>query len=164
MEEETYKLKYSDEYLDHIEKHLKSGQKKLLIKINSLLDELETHPTTGTGQVEPLKGYGERNVYSRRINQKHRLTYEVFDEGKNVLVLRMRNVPAMDISGLEALEELLKLCKKRGINLILSHVNEQPMKVMEKAGFIEKIGRENCCDNIDKSLERAESLKISRSC
>ena len=88
----------------------------------------------------------------------------VFDEGKNVLVLRMRNVPAMDISGLEALEELLKLCKKRGINLILSHVNEQPMKVMEKAGFIEKIGRENCCDNIDKSLERAESLKISQSC
>lgn len=88
----------------------------------------------------------------------------VFDEGKNVLILRMRNVPAMDISGLEALEELLKLCKKRGINLILSHVNEQPMKVMEKAGFIEKIGRENCCDNIDKSLERAESLKISQSC
>lgn len=88
----------------------------------------------------------------------------VFDEGKNVLVLRMRNVPAMDISGLEALEELLKLCKKRGINLILSHVNEQPMKVMEKAGFIEKIGRENFCENIDKSLERAESLKISRGC
>ena len=88
----------------------------------------------------------------------------VFDEGKNVLVLRMRNVPAMDISGLEALEELLKLCRKRGINLILSHVNEQPMKVMEKAGFIEKVGRENCCENIDKSLERAESLKISKSC
>ena len=87
MEEEIYKLKYSDEYLDHIEKHLKSGQKKLLIKINSLLDELETHPTTGTGQGEPLKGYGERNVYSRRINQKHRLTYEVFDEGKYVEVL-----------------------------------------------------------------------------
>lgn len=83
----------------------------------------------------------------------------VFEEGRNVLVLRMRNVPAMDISGLEALEELLNLCKKRGISLILSHVNEQPMKVMEKAGFIEKIGRENCCDNIDKSLERAESLK-----
>ncbi|WP_314203584.1 Txe/YoeB family addiction module toxin [Capnocytophaga bilenii] len=87
MEEETYKLKYSDEYLDHIDKHLKSGQKKLLAKIDSLLDELETHPTTGTGQVEPLKGYGERNVYSRRIDQKHRLTYEVFAEGKYVEVL-----------------------------------------------------------------------------
>lgn len=115
-----------------------------------------------------------------KLVPKNTLVYEIFgalffgaakdlmniphEEGKNVLVLRMRNVPAMDISGLEALEELLKLCRKRGINLILSHVNEQPMKVMEKAGFIEKVGRENFCENIDKSLERAESLKISRIC
>lgn len=87
MEEETYKLKYSDEYLNHLEKHLKSGQKKLLVKIDSLLDELEVLPTTGTGQVEPLKGYGERNVYSRRIDKKHRLTYEVFEEEKYIEVL-----------------------------------------------------------------------------
>ena len=115
-----------------------------------------------------------------KLVPKNTLVYEIFgalffgaakdlmniphEEGKNVLVLRMRNVPAMDISGLEALEELLKLCRKRGINLILSHVNEQPMKVMEKAGFIEKVGRENFCENIDKSLERAESLKIRKSC
>ena len=71
----------------------------------------------------------------------------------------MRNVPAMDISGLEALEEVLEFCKKRGMILILSHVNEQPMKVMEKSGFIEKLGKENLCESIDKSLERAESLK-----
>ena len=87
MEEETYKLKYSDEYLNHLEKHLKSGQKKLLVKIDSLLDELEVHPTTGTGQVEPLKGYGERNVYSCRIDKKHRLTYEVFEEEKYIEIL-----------------------------------------------------------------------------
>ena len=82
----------------------------------------------------------------------------VNEEGKNVLILRMRNVPAMDISGLEALEELLELCKKRNMTLILSHVNEQPMKVMEKAGFTEKAGRENFCENIDKALERARTL------
>ena len=81
------------------------------------------------------------------------------EEGKNVLILRMRNVPAMDISGLEALEEVLEFCKKRGMTLILSHVNEQPMKVMEKSGFIEKLGKENLCESIDKSLERAESMK-----
>ena len=80
------------------------------------------------------------------------------EDEKNVLVLRMRNVPAMDISGLEALEELLEICKKRNMTLILSHVNEQPMKVMEKAGFIEKAGRENFCENIDKALERARVL------
>ena len=44
------------------------------------------------------------------------------------------------------------------MTLILSHVNEQPMKVMEKAGFIEKAGRENFCENIDKALERARVL------
>ena len=79
-------------------------------------------------------------------------------EGKNVLIFRMRNVPVMDISGLEALEEALETCNKRDMTLLLSHVNEQPMKVMEKAGFIAKIGKENICDNIDKALERAEKL------
>ena len=83
------------------------------------------------------------------------------EDEKNVLVLRMRNVPAMDISGLEALEELLELCKKRNMTLILSHVNKQPMKVMEKAGFIEKAGRENFCENIDKALERAKALECN---
>ena len=79
-------------------------------------------------------------------------------EGKNVLIIRMRNVPVMDISGLEALEEILETCKKRDLTLILSHVNEQPYHVMEKAGFIEKIGTENICENIDASLARAEKL------
>ena len=82
----------------------------------------------------------------------------VHKEGKNVLIFRMRNVPVMDISGLEALEEALETCNKRDMTLLLSHVNEQPMKVMEKAGFIAKIGQENICDNIDKALARAEKL------
>lgn len=44
------------------------------------------------------------------------------------------------------------------MTLILSHVNEQPMKVMEKAGFIEKAGREIFCENIDKALEIASTF------
>ncbi|NHI68377.1 sulfate permease [Lactococcus garvieae] len=105
---------------------------------------------------------------------KHTVVYEIFgslffgatteflnfthEEGKRVLILRMRNVPAMDISGLEALEETFEICKKKKMTLILSHVNKQPYHVMEKAGFIEKIGRDNICKNIDASLERAESF------
>lgn len=79
-------------------------------------------------------------------------------KNKNILILRMRNVPAMDISGLEALEETLEICQKRGMTLILSHVNKQPYHVMEKAGFVEKVGQENLCKNIDASLKRAASL------
>ena len=43
--------------------------------------------TTDTGQIEPLKGYGERNVYSYRIDKKHHLIYEVFEEEKRVDLL-----------------------------------------------------------------------------
>ena len=92
--------------------------------------------------------FGAANVFT---SFKH-------EEGKNVLILRMRNVPVMDISGVEALEEILETCKKRNLTLILSHVNEQPYHAMEKAGFVEKIGSENICENIDASLERAEKL------
>ena len=92
--------------------------------------------------------FGAANVFT---SFKH-------EEGKNVLILRMRNVPVMDISGVEVLEEILETCKKRNLTLILSHVNEQPYHAMEKAGFIEKIGAENICENIDASLERAEKL------
>ena len=108
-----------------------------------------------------------------KLVPRNTLVYEIFgalffgsndlqniahEEGKNVLILRMRNVPAMDVSGLEALEDLLEICKKRNMKLILSHVNEQPMKVMEKSGFMEKLGKDNFCDNIDRALERAKSL------
>ena len=92
--------------------------------------------------------FGAANVFT---SFKH-------EEGKNVLILRMRNVPVMDISGVESLEEILETCKKRNLTLILSHVNEQPYHAMEKAGFVEKIGAENICENIDASLERAEKL------
>ena len=92
--------------------------------------------------------FGAANVFT---SFKH-------EEGKNVLILRMRNVPVTDISGVEALEEILETCKKRNLTLILSHVNEQPYHAMEKAGFVEKIGAENICENIDASLERAEKL------
>lgn len=45
------------------------------------------------------------------------------EEGKNVLILRTRNVQAMDISGPQALEAVFKLCQKSAMTLILSHVD-----------------------------------------
>ena len=80
------------------------------------------------------------------------------DDLKQVLILRMRNVPAMDIEGMEALEEAYETCQKQGIKLLLSHVTEQPRHVMEKAGFVKKLGEENFCENIDAALERAAML------
>ena len=80
------------------------------------------------------------------------------DETKNVLILRMRNVPAMDISGLDALEETLAICQKRGMTLLLSHVNPQPYRVLEKSGFIQTIGPDHICESTDQALEKAAAL------
>ena len=75
------------------------------------------------------------------------------------LIVRMRSVPAIDITAMNSLEELYLNCKKNGIKLIFSHVNEQPLRVMEKAGFIEKVGRQNFCDHIEGAIVLAKQNK-----
>lgn len=77
---------------------------------------------------------------------------------EDVLVIRMRSVPAMDANGLLTLEKIYETCKKDNVKIVFSHVNEQPMRVLEKAGFVDKIGRENFCSHIDLALARAEEL------
>ena len=74
------------------------------------------------------------------------------------LILRMNSVPALDSTALNALTELYDKCTQKKITIILSHVNQQPMNVMEKSGFAQKIGMENICDNIDAAIARAEQL------
>ena len=61
--------------------------KKLLKKINSLLKEIKRTPYEGIGKPEPLK-HELQGAWSRRINQEHRLVYEVFDEQINVMACR----------------------------------------------------------------------------
>lgn len=74
------------------------------------------------------------------------------------LVLRMRSVPAIDVTALNALESLCDRCHDKGVRVVFSHVNEQPYHAMEKAGLIERIGKENFCSHIDEALIRAEEL------
>lgn len=77
----------------------------------------------------------------------------------NILILRMRSVPALDATAMHFFEEFYAKCKKKNITLILSHVNEQPMHTMKKAGFDKLVGEENFCAHIDDALKRAEELQ-----
>ena len=72
----SYSIELTEVAIFDIEKHKKSGDKKVLIKIDKLLNELREHPTTGTGKPEKLKHY-EIPTLSRRINSKHRLVYRI---------------------------------------------------------------------------------------
>ena len=80
------------------------------------------------------------------------------DEKMNCLILRMRSVSAIDATAMHNLEGMLAECEKKHIRLIFSHVNEQPMHVMQKAGFVERVGSENFCAHIDDALKRAEEV------
>lgn len=77
-----------------------------------------------------------------------------------VLILRMRYVPTLDATGLHALQALLRKMNSTGTKLILSGIQPQPRSVLEQAGFLEKIGKENLQPNIDQAIERARGLVI----
>jgi SulP family sulfate permease len=75
-----------------------------------------------------------------------------------VLILRMRKVVAMDATGLNALEDLYERLHRKGKHLVLSAPHTNPLFVMEKAGFLDRLGRENICPNIDAALARSRQI------
>ncbi len=82
-------------------------------------------------------------------------------EGKHntkVIVVRMRSVPAIDASAMRSLRQLAESAKKKGIIMIFSHVNEQPLQVMRKDGFVEYVGEDNFRPNIVEALDYAENI------
>ncbi len=110
-----------------------------------------------------------------KVIPKHTLVYEiegpvffatvdqligkiVFTETTKVVVLRMRSVATLDITAIKAMENLLALCKKKNVTLVFSHVMQQPFKAMDKAGYVNLVGAEHFCANIDAALEHAAKL------
>ncbi len=76
-------------------------------------------------------------------------------EGVKILIIRMRNVPALDETAMRALRSVYKTCSEKDIKIFISHANEQPLSVMKKDGFIKDIGEENFFPHIDAALEAA---------
>ena len=81
-------------------------------------------------------------------------------EKTKALVLRMRSVTALDATALASLEKLYDRCSAQGTKVVFSHVNPQPMKVMEHSRFVEKVGKEYFCSHIDEAIEMAEGIAM----
>ncbi|MDR0955320.1 MAG: Txe/YoeB family addiction module toxin [Rikenellaceae bacterium] len=69
-----------------IENHIRSGRKKLVQKVYALIPELEAHPRTGTGKPEQLR-HTKGEMWSRRIDSKHRLVYEIREDELVVIAI-----------------------------------------------------------------------------
>ena len=135
------------------------------------------HRMSEVTQVEGWKDFDPENdpdSIDLRILPEHTLVYEISGpmffasagkilqispkEDTKALVLRMRSVSTIDATAMRNLELLYEDCNSRGVKLVMSHVNEQPMKVIHKAGFDKKLGAENFCAHIDDALARAGEI------
>jgi SulP family sulfate permease len=75
-----------------------------------------------------------------------------------VVILRLRNMTALDATGLFALEEVAKELHKSKRTLILCGAREQPAKLIHQAEFEQVVGPENICENVQHALRRAEEV------
>lgn len=135
------------------------------------------HRMSEVTQVEGWKDVDPENdpdSIDLRVLPEHTIVYEISGpmffasagkilqitpkEDTKALVLRMRSVSTIDATAMHNLELLYEDCKNRDVQLIMSHVNEQPMKVIHKAGFDQKLGSENFCAHIDEALSRAQEI------
>ena len=87
-----------------------------------------------------------------------RITDISVKEFTRYLIIRMRGVPSLDSSGMNALENLYEYCKENGVQLIISHANEQPMATMRHAGFVDLVGEEHFRPNIEDAIAHAREL------
>jgi len=75
-----------------------------------------------------------------------------------IVIIRLRNMTAMDATGLFALEEVARQLQATGRTLILCGARQQPAQIMQQAEFAEVVGRENICANVQDALRRAEAV------
>lgn len=89
MEIKRFDLSFSSQALEHIMYFKRLGNDSIKKKIDKLLEELQLHPFSGTGQVEMLK-YDLAGFWSRRINKEHRIIYRVDEDKCIVYIYKMK--------------------------------------------------------------------------
>ncbi len=89
---------------------------------------------------------------------KFRDVVHQLEKPAQVIVLRLRSVPAVDATGLHVLREFAHRCRRDGVHLILSGVHSQPLDAMVKSGLLQQVGEENIFGHIDDALNRARVL------
>ena len=89
---------------------------------------------------------------------KFRDAIRFIENPPKVLIIRMRNVPAIDGTGIHALEEVYHESSKKGTQLVLSGVHTQPLMALDQSGFLKTIGEQNVLGNIDDALDRSREI------
>lgn len=136
----------------------------------------QVNPVTGSLQEEEEEELNNQRAISKRTIPQGVEVFEIYgslffgaierfkdamrrvERKPKVLIIRMRMVPAIDATGLQVLEDVLERTRREGGEMLLTGISEQPLRAMEQAGLLNKLGRENVMPNIDAALERARAL------
>ena len=78
-----------------------------------------------------------------------------------IVILRLRNMTALDATGLHAIEKLGRRLRASGRTLLLCGARDQPAKLIEGSALSHEIGRENILPNVDAALQRARRVSAS---
>ena len=115
------------------------------------LEKLHIPPYTEVYEIDGPYFFGIANKFDE-ISQR------MGTDGQKVRILRMRKVSFMDSTGIHNLEQLYLRSERCGMTLVLSGVNENVYKTLEKAGLVKMIGKENVRNHINGALARAEEI------
>jgi len=142
--------------------------KRLSETTNVSTDEEVTHahasgPTT-TGRVLPPGVMAFRVFGAFFFGAADKLETSLRRAGQlpEVLILRMRDVLAIDATGLDALEDLYEKLSKHHKELILCAPHSQPMIALSRSGLLDKLGMENVCADLDAAIARSRTILESR--
>ena len=115
------------------------------------LEKLHIPPHTEVYEIDGPYFFGIANKFDE-ISQR------MGTDGQKVRILRMRKVSFMDSTGIHNLEQLYVRSQRCGMTLVLSGVNENVYKTLDKAGLVELIGKENVRNHINGALARAQEI------
>ena len=110
------------------------------------------HPAISIVHVEGELFFGAAELFRTQIQRL------ASDTNLRVIILRMRYVPHIDATGLNALREFHRRCVKHGTTLLLGGVHAHPLFEMVKAGMDREIGLEYFFDNLDDALDKAREI------
>jgi SulP family sulfate permease len=116
----------------------------------ALLDSLEIPPGVDIFRVSGSLFFGAASKFRDEIRR--------VDRKPTVLILRLRDVPAIDASGLHALEDVVDSAARDGTRILLTGVHAQPRRAMKRAGLLDRLGPDAICPDLHEALGRARAL------
>ena len=136
-----------------------------IANITDSVSEIDSQDPDGIGKkivADGVEVYEINGPFFFGVADKLKFVLDAIGITPKVFVLRMRNVPFMDATGMYALKEFEQACRDKGTVLVLSGVSPSLMNDLERFGFFKRVGKESIFDHIDAALAYANKLAISK--